>query len=723
MFTSERSAAAAEVAASLNLCKQAGPVESHLVEGRRSTVGGEQRAARESYEHYHGHVFTSVRPIAQRCAGQPVRVARLLAPGKRPPSSKAVSDETWERSSWLRSAALDDPGRIAVLDQHPLLDVLSKPNRVGNEFALKYVTIVSLEMTGWAFWWITRDEKGRLSIWHMPTHLVEPKHEGRIFSGWKIFQPSGGMQGKDVPAEEIAPFWYPSPTDPVGAVSPLSANRRAVLIDEYIQEAQQRAFQQGINPGMAVIVGEQTGKGGVKSRPRLTRRQRNSIRGAVLNRMRGLAHWYEPLIFDRVVSDVKKISNIPSEMDFAGSTAISQSRVGQGFGVGKAQTGAVDGMTYGALGAADALFVDNTVNPKLDLLGRCITGFVLPAFDKTPGVFVFIEPARSNDSVQRFNEFRAGVAGGLVTREEFRSKVLHIAPKPTDGETLMMPMGVQEVVVGQPPPAAPPPTTQLGQPAPTELPAQVGAQNGQPKPEGKEDSADQALPFRGKQAGWQALAGTEPLVGSARVFDEAEHPRDEGGRFSSGGGSASAEAADVARGRPTIPSERIDHEPPKQKMVAPPQPSGKPGRAAGGFTATGQTNTELGDMAEKVAEQYGLRRIIPEGERRNPLDLEWDHSGMAFELKAVTTASTEYKVRMKAKEAASKRAYAKRNKLKAGVMIMVMDTKARRAYTYWRNGIGQYRLSKGNLSEWNYMGSVKYSGKAKKAFCPTGEGI
>lgn len=174
-----------------------------------------------------------------------------------------------------------------------------------------------------------------------------------------------------------------------------------------------------------------------------------------------------------------------------------------------------------------------------------------------------------------------------------------------------------------------------------------------------------------------------------------------------------ASREDPAKGRPSRPEERHpDAKPPALPFNAPPPPSGQGGRKAGGFAATGETNTAFGDRAEAIIEELGLRSILPEGHRQNPLDREWDHSGMAFEVKAVSTKATEYKAKPKASEMEEKRAYAKKHKLKPGMLIAVLDDDKMEVHAYWREGIGAFALNPKTAHEqWNYMGTVSFADK------------
>lgn len=158
-------------------------------------------------------------------------------------------------------------------------------------------------------------------------------------------------------------------------------------------------------------------------------------------------------------------------------------------------------------------------------------------------------------------------------------------------------------------------------------------------------------------------------------------------------------------------------EPPSLEFVPPPEPKGESGRAAGGFSAIGKTNTEIGDLAEAASKQLGLESLLPPGKRQNPLDRKWvdprDPGNIwGFEIKACTTAATEYKCKPKAHEVREKLAYAKKEGLKPATMIMVLDPAKKAAYAYWQPGIGAFRLG-GSQGSWRYLGQVRLPKKRK----------
>jgi len=136
-----------------------------------------------------------------------------------------------------------------------------------------------------------------------------------------------------------------------------------------------------------------------------------------------------------------------------------------------------------------------------------------------------------------------------------------------------------------------------------------------------------------------------------------------------------------------------------------PPPPQSTGGVPGGFSATGLTNTQVGDTAEAALEQLGFSSALPPGKRQGPFDVKCCN-GWEFEVKALTTESTEYKIKMRKSELVGKKRAAKAKGIKAGSVIVVMDYKKGEAHAYWREGLGNFRLSAGS-SKWNYAGVAK----------------
>lgn len=447
--------------------------------------------AREQHAHFRGQVYTSVRPIAQRIAGQPIRLARIVRRGRR----RGTEARQYILPDWVRDlaatrytakhvalppsavASSTSPGRtghmakrfaevnLELVDQHPILDALHHPAPSipgWNDWCLKYVSIASLEVTGYAYWWfptVAAPTGTRREIWYLPSHWVRPIISvARIIDGWAV-KTDGQAEESVLAADEIVPFWYPDPANPLRGLGPLEAGARSVMIDEFVQEAQKRAFQLGIHPGAIITVGSQVARDGQPIRPRLRKWQQEQIREAIMSRYRGLAHFGEPLIKDALIESIDPWGNKPKEMDFGGNMDKTQARVEQTFGTHPYIAGAAGLGSRAESGEADRHFVYQTVNPKIELLSRVLTIGVLPRFDASGDYVLFIEPARPRDSEMETREWEDGLKFACVTVNEFRTHVLRLPPL-AGGDVALVPSTSAYSPIGGPTsPAAPPPAS------------------------------------------------------------------------------------------------------------------------------------------------------------------------------------------------------------------------------------------------------------------------
>jgi phage portal protein BeeE len=442
--------------------------------------------AREQQAHFRGQVYTSVRPIAQRIAGQPIHLARIVQRGRR----RTIDVGQHDVPPWVRELARlsafaprkDGTGRaktdatfrgakgdnkfrgtkgdgLEVVEQHPILDALRSPAPSipgWTDWCLKYVTIVSLEVTGYAYWWFPT-VNDRREIWYLPSHWVRPViGASRIIEGWAV-KTEGQAEESLLAADEITPFWYPDPANPLRGLGPLEAGARSVMIDEFVQEAQKRAFQLGIHPGAIITVGSQIARDGKAIRPRLRKFQQEQIREAIMSRYRGLAHFGEPLIKDALIDSVEPWGNKPKEMDFGGNMDKTQARVEQTFGTHPYIAGAAGLGSRAESGEADRHFVYQTVNPKIELLSRVLTTAVLPRFDTSGQYTLFIEPARPRDCEMEMREWEDGLKYACVTVNEFRTEVLRL-PALAGGDVALVPNTASYAPIGGPAsPRIPPP--------------------------------------------------------------------------------------------------------------------------------------------------------------------------------------------------------------------------------------------------------------------------
>lgn len=410
----------------------------------------------EQLKHYSGWVFSSIRPTAQRIARQPIRIARAIAKPRRMrdfPTKKKFF--RWAKQQlnlklrlphWLKDYA----DNLEVLEWHPFLDSINRPNPLMTRWSLMYVSIASLKLTAKCHWWIhDNDGDGRLNIWYIPSSWITPLHEdGQLYNDWEL-RPGGKGMPIRVPAHEIVYFSYPDPSNPLGAMGPLQAAARAVVADEAITDAQRRGFINGIFPGYAVIVGRNpdiTGKPG--DRPMMTKNQKTQIMTAIKQAYRGVAAHDEPIILDALIEDIKKVSNTNREMDYMNSGKQTKERITQAFGTNPIVMGQVESVNRASSVAAEEHWLDNTVNPDIELMSQIITIFVCPLWcGKDERICAYIEEAKAYDPELSLRKQDLLMKWGAMTVNQLR-KEMGMPPLPPHlGEVVFwggMPVPVDE---------------------------------------------------------------------------------------------------------------------------------------------------------------------------------------------------------------------------------------------------------------------------------------
>jgi phage portal protein BeeE len=435
----------------------AGPMMSHSaiqsMTGRATTTSQHQ----EQYRHFSGQVFSTIRPIAQRIAKQPIRLVKLNR--NRKFAGYATKKFDPKRLAAARSLITKAPDPIALVmkgyeenlemvEDHWILGVLARPNPYMVRWELLYNTVASLELTGKSFWWLCSDSgdwEQDLTIWPLPSSWVEPVHaDNQIFAAWSI-RPEGAGSAKIVPANEILYVHYPNPGNPFDAVSPLQANSRTVLTDEAMIEAQRKSMSNGIWPGHAIKIGRhpnsQLSPSGL--RPILTKDQRDEITAMIKQRMRGVQLMNEPVIIDGMVEGIEKITLSPAELDFINSQAVTSQRIDEGFGVNPIIKGRVEGANRASSATADDHFCNTTINPKLELISEIMTAYLMDVIDDDLMWYIEKASAFDPDLIRQEVELMSAKCG--ISINEIRAT--YNRPPIHGGDVCLIPAGMVAVSV------------------------------------------------------------------------------------------------------------------------------------------------------------------------------------------------------------------------------------------------------------------------------------
>ena len=459
----------------------------------------------EQFRHNRERPYSIIRLIAQRLARQPIRVARLHEQGSK------------DREAFWKGQvkAFDTAGRIVMCQRrdllpgkfkamadnlepyetHPLLTTLADPNPLMTSWALKFVTIAQLEITGKAYWWTTTEKReggtralnltpGAVEppnqIWPVPPQWMAPKHEPTLFAYWDC-QPNAMAKPFAIPGDRVVYFHYPDPADLLGAMSPLQANSRKVAVGEEIANAQLASFKNALNPDLLISIGRHPELAtGEKQRPYLTKEQRAQIIGWVKAMYRSSERYHEPLILDALIEDVKRLDRgLTREMDHIRSSQRNDEQLDQGFIVNSISMGRVEGANRASAVMADEHLVNNNLAPKGEMLSEVMTEWLGPQYAREgEKLIVYLEEIKTSDPDYVLNEDRVLIQGGGLKYNEWRGRhnlpdipefenyiVTNNGPvpMPKPGEPLIAPK-----VVAAPPAKAAPPVVNLNVEFPVE---------------------------------------------------------------------------------------------------------------------------------------------------------------------------------------------------------------------------------------------------------------
>ena len=214
---------------------------------------------------YRDTVFSCVNINATAMAGVPLRL--YVAKGSK--STKFKLTETKEVSSqrkdYLFSEATLQPYLRKAVDveevtEHPFFDLLRNVNGFNNQFDLKELTTIFLELTGNGYWYLPKNGLGTpAEIWVLysqwMTVVPDPK---KLISGYVLTR---GMKTINFNEDEIIHFKYPSPHSEFYGMGPLMGAANAYDLEKDMNDYEKALFRHMGRPDMALIAKEGLGKG------------------------------------------------------------------------------------------------------------------------------------------------------------------------------------------------------------------------------------------------------------------------------------------------------------------------------------------------------------------------------------------------------------------------------------------------------------------------------
>ncbi len=231
-----------------------------------------------------------------------------------------------------------------------------------------------------------------------------------------------------------------------GGLSTLSLNALACVTDEHLQISQQKAFQNGLMPGIGIVIGRHPDVEGTPGqRPILTKEQRAQLIAALKLAYRGPLNTGEPVIMDGLVEDIKQLTTNPNEMGFLESGKDTKGRITQGFLTNPIVMGQIEGVNRASATIASENWLAHKINPLIERLSSALTHQLLPRLGE-PDLLLWIEEARAHDPDQKRADLDQLAKYGALRKNELRDAYDLPPLEGEEGEALIEsphPMGME----------------------------------------------------------------------------------------------------------------------------------------------------------------------------------------------------------------------------------------------------------------------------------------
>jgi hypothetical protein len=376
-------------------------------------------------------VYSAVHTLAVAAAGQPVVVASVkgaeVEPGEEERRAPARMKHFLEQKMPPRMRMKAANQELEVQVQHPLLDLLDRPNSVQDRWQFVYSFIANLNLTGWAYIVGGENSEGQMELWSLPTSWVIPSHKEGPFSSFKIVNPKDPARAANAPVlgrENVTFAYLPDPGNPLSALAPATAQLNALRIDDHIQTSQERFFEMGVFPSVVITVGKDPHPdvpSGI--RPRLSPAQRRQVMGAISRQWQGVHNYGAPAVVDGLIERIDRWSATANEMGWDKSEDKIKTRILSAYAVHPLLMGepiSVGG--YAQAAVIKQIFCDR-VNSFLGMLSVMMSNFAGPMVQQGELLKVWWEMCEPRDPQLESQNWREARKNGDVTRNEFRARL------------------------------------------------------------------------------------------------------------------------------------------------------------------------------------------------------------------------------------------------------------------------------------------------------------
>lgn len=328
---------------------------------------------------YQGWVYAAVNAIARRMSGVGLRLYRSGPDGME-------------------------------IGQHPVLDLLNKPNPILTGRQLRHTLATHLDLTGMAFMLVVNNALKRpAELWPLsPGDLLEitsGNDTRRPITGF-VFQGPAGKRVTYQPGEIIY-FRHPGPMSLIYGASPIEAMAHAFDIDLAVRIYQRNFFRNSARPEVVLSTDQ-----------RLTEDEARRVLTRWRQKHQGLAHVFEPTVLDGGLK-AQPLTYSSKDFEFVALAGWTQDNILAAYGVPAGKLGLVKDVNRANAVGIDVTFNAECIRPRLEMWEDVLNAFLLPAYGD--GLVLRHDNPVPSDRAQAHKEAMAQLDRGMITINEARA--------------------------------------------------------------------------------------------------------------------------------------------------------------------------------------------------------------------------------------------------------------------------------------------------------------
>jgi HK97 family phage portal protein len=253
---------------------------------------------------------------------------------------------------------------------HPFLDLMTNVNSFFNRFELWCLTVIFLELTGNAYWWLVKNPLGvPIAIWNIPAHWMQILPSKTEFIAGYVMQQPGSPEKVPFSVDDIIHFKYPSPFSLYYGCPPMYAAAYDVDINRELKAH-----------GVGFLMNAAQPAGVLYTDERLGDKEYKRLRDMWNMRHKGSQNAGKVAVLEAGLKYEKTGSNL-AELQFSDTSKNVRDAILAIFGVPASQLGLVEDVNRANAEANEYVYQNGTILPKLKLIEEKLNEKMMPIYD------------------------------------------------------------------------------------------------------------------------------------------------------------------------------------------------------------------------------------------------------------------------------------------------------------------------------------------------------